>query len=522
MSISSENRKAGPYTGNGVATVFPFSFKVFGADDVRVVVADTDGTESDLSLGTDFTATINSDQDSAPGGSVTLPAALASGYTLIVTSSIEQLQPVVLTNNGGFYPSVINNALDRLTILVQQLAEGLKRVVTFPITDTSGANSELPSASVRKGAVLAFDETSGSPIVGPSIASVGTVAANTAAISTTAAHIDAVIDAPNQASAAAASAEAAAVSADTAQAWAESTGAPGAAGTKSSKSWATQAQAWAESSVAPGDTGTKSAKSWAADAKEYAEQISSSAVLSVNGKTGNAVLGATDVGALSSSGGTVSGGLAVSGALTNPSTTPASFGARPSFGGNTPWDSGNLNPGNYLSLAGGTVSGGLAVGNGFGVSGGQASFNGGDVHINNGHYLYVGDAAYQNDGNINGSLWGGYLNNYISNALGGKFGNPTWYVGGSPGGIRFANGFTIQWLTISGGGGTTAGNFSTTFGGIWSIFATSFGSDGGFVNTFSIASFTNSQATVFKRRVMNGGGLDNSSDEARVVAFGWT
>lgn len=37
MSVSSEVRKAGPFLGNGTAASFPFGFKVFEADDVKVL-----------------------------------------------------------------------------------------------------------------------------------------------------------------------------------------------------------------------------------------------------------------------------------------------------------------------------------------------------------------------------------------------------------------------------------------------------------------------------------------------------
>ena len=47
------------------------------------------------------------------------------------------MQPVNLTNQGGFYPNVINTALDRLTILTQQLREGLSRAVKTNISDTT-------------------------------------------------------------------------------------------------------------------------------------------------------------------------------------------------------------------------------------------------------------------------------------------------------------------------------------------------------------------------------------------------
>jgi hypothetical protein len=191
VTISSQNRKAGPYVGNDVTTDFPFEFKVFAASDLYVVYADPEeDTEEVLELDTDYTVALNADQDANPGGTVTLLVALADGKTLTVTSSMEYLQPTELTNQGGFYPSVINNALDRLTIFVQQLAEKLGRTVSFPISDPVGLNTQLPGAEARKGTVLAFDDVTGEPIVGPNIANVGLVAANIAAINTVAPHVD--------------------------------------------------------------------------------------------------------------------------------------------------------------------------------------------------------------------------------------------------------------------------------------------------------------------------------------------
>ncbi|CAB4133196.1 hypothetical protein UFOVP140_57, partial [uncultured Caudovirales phage] len=121
MTISSQTREAGPFVGNGTTTVFPFAFKVFQASDLYVVrLVTATGVQSTLVSGTDYTVSINSDQNASPGGTVTLiGGALAAGYTLTLTSLISYLQPTDLTNTGGFYPSVINDALDRLTIFVQ-------------------------------------------------------------------------------------------------------------------------------------------------------------------------------------------------------------------------------------------------------------------------------------------------------------------------------------------------------------------------------------------------------------------
>lgn len=134
MTISSEVRKAGPFAGNNVATNFPFAFKVFTPADLLVVRADPTGDETVLAMGSDYTVALNPNQNEAPGGSVTLNAPLATGYILAVTSQVGNLQPVDLTNQGGFYPNVINAALDRATIQIQQLAEEMSRAAKLPIT----------------------------------------------------------------------------------------------------------------------------------------------------------------------------------------------------------------------------------------------------------------------------------------------------------------------------------------------------------------------------------------------------
>ena len=139
MTISSNVRKVGPFTGTGAVTVFTFNFKVFQASDLYVVTANSSGVETVLVLNSDYTATLNSNQDSNPGGSITLASALASGNTMIISSTVDNLQPTDLTNQGGFYPSVITDALDRATIQIQQLQEQVDRSAKIPITDSTDA-----------------------------------------------------------------------------------------------------------------------------------------------------------------------------------------------------------------------------------------------------------------------------------------------------------------------------------------------------------------------------------------------
>jgi hypothetical protein len=165
MTISSTVRIAGPFIGTGTATVFPYAFKVFAAANLQVVRADSStGLESTLILNTDYTVSLNTDQDSNPGGNVTLLAVLAVGFTMVITSDIANLQPTDLTNQGGFYPEVITDALDRATIQIQQMADELTRSIKIPISDGLSLDMELPTAAARANSFLAFDAT-GEPTV---------------------------------------------------------------------------------------------------------------------------------------------------------------------------------------------------------------------------------------------------------------------------------------------------------------------------------------------------------------------
>jgi len=138
LTISSSTRKAGPFTGTGTTANYPFTFKIFQASDLLIVKTSPTGDESDLVLTTDYTVSINADQDSSPGGSITLTAGnLAVDYKVTLTTDVAPLQGTDLSNQGGFYPKVITNALDKLTILTQQLAEQVSRAVKVRISSTT-------------------------------------------------------------------------------------------------------------------------------------------------------------------------------------------------------------------------------------------------------------------------------------------------------------------------------------------------------------------------------------------------
>ncbi|NYT45146.1 hypothetical protein H0A64_09970, partial [Alcaligenaceae bacterium] len=138
MTIDSSVRRAGPFAGNGSTVDFPFEFKVFGREDIRVTVADPDNVEIVLQLDSDYSVIVNPDQAQAPGGTVTYPISgspLPVGHKLVLTGALSYEQPTAITNLGGFYPKVLEDALDRATIQIQQLEEEVNRSIKIGVAD---------------------------------------------------------------------------------------------------------------------------------------------------------------------------------------------------------------------------------------------------------------------------------------------------------------------------------------------------------------------------------------------------
>jgi hypothetical protein len=142
MTISSETRKAGPFDGNDVTTSFPFTFKTFEKADVKVIYTDVDEIESVLVLDSDYTVTLNLDQNASPGGSISY-STLATGEKLTILGDVEYTQETDIQNQGGFYPEVFENALDKITMLIQQVKEISDRAVVVPASSSVTSENYL-------------------------------------------------------------------------------------------------------------------------------------------------------------------------------------------------------------------------------------------------------------------------------------------------------------------------------------------------------------------------------------------
>lgn len=145
MTVPATPRRAGPFFGNNATTAFGFSFKVLDAADVRVVVLDTaTGVETDAVLNVDYSVALNPDQESNPGGTVTFFVAPPVGITVALAGNTTYGQPVDLPDGGQYRAQQVEDALDRLSFQVQQLAEEVLRTLRMAITADS-ASTTLPA-----------------------------------------------------------------------------------------------------------------------------------------------------------------------------------------------------------------------------------------------------------------------------------------------------------------------------------------------------------------------------------------
>lgn len=106
------------YTGNGVTTSFPYTFRIFHKSDLVVQVVDLSENITELTLDTDYTVT---GAGGYTGGNVVLSSPLANGYQISISRELPVTQETDLRNQGKFFAEVHEDAFDKLTMLIQQM-----------------------------------------------------------------------------------------------------------------------------------------------------------------------------------------------------------------------------------------------------------------------------------------------------------------------------------------------------------------------------------------------------------------
>ncbi|EFA0297143.1 phage tail protein [Escherichia coli] len=106
------------YTGNGVTTTFPYTFRIFQKSDLVVQVVDLNENITELILDTDYIVTGAGGYN---GGNIILSKELVSGYQISISRELPVTQETDLRNQGKFFAEVHEDAFDKLTMLIQQV-----------------------------------------------------------------------------------------------------------------------------------------------------------------------------------------------------------------------------------------------------------------------------------------------------------------------------------------------------------------------------------------------------------------
>lgn len=161
------------YAGDGGTTSFPFPYKFF--DDAEINVYSITSTATTL-LGAGYSI---SKTGSAPYDScdIVMTAAPASGTTLYIERICDISQEVDLPTGGAFRESVIEGALDKITMLCQQLDRDIGRGIKIPVAlASSGADLDFPSPVSNY--IIGWD-AAGTALESKSVSSLGAVVTNT-------------------------------------------------------------------------------------------------------------------------------------------------------------------------------------------------------------------------------------------------------------------------------------------------------------------------------------------------------
>ena len=127
------------YTGNG-ATSFPIPFLFFDNSHIRVVLTEN---ERDTELTSNFRV-----EQSDGGANLIYPLdgpPLDSNQRLTIYRWVPVEQLIELTNQGGYYPEVVERALDLGAMIDQQQEEEASRTVKLPIS-RQGDTNDLANA----------------------------------------------------------------------------------------------------------------------------------------------------------------------------------------------------------------------------------------------------------------------------------------------------------------------------------------------------------------------------------------
>ncbi len=136
------------YSGNGVTTVFSYSFTCLLASWIVVAVNGV------IISNANYTVALNSNN---VGGTVTFNVAPADGLQIAITLMVPDLQLTSFPVEGALPQFTLENAFDTITLITQQLTNALSRTIMQSVFAPLGLTLQIPNPIA--GDLLGWDST---------------------------------------------------------------------------------------------------------------------------------------------------------------------------------------------------------------------------------------------------------------------------------------------------------------------------------------------------------------------------
>jgi len=155
MTVSSTTNKVSA-SGNGTQDTFAYTFKIFEDGDLDVYIRDDEGTETLKTITTHYTVTGAGNE---AGGNVVFTAGNIPTSTedVIIQRKLDLTQGTDYVENDPFPAESHEEALDRLTMITQQMQEEIDRSIKASVTNTIASTEFTIDATDRANKVFAFD-----------------------------------------------------------------------------------------------------------------------------------------------------------------------------------------------------------------------------------------------------------------------------------------------------------------------------------------------------------------------------
>lgn len=124
------------YGGNGVNCDFSFYWKALKKEEIKVAIEDSEGEQTILNLGSDYTITLNE-----VGGNIHTTIAPITGTFIIISRNTSQFQTTKYSTSTGFQGSEIEKSFDRNSLCLQEMDYKIE-VYSDEFTERIGEASE--------------------------------------------------------------------------------------------------------------------------------------------------------------------------------------------------------------------------------------------------------------------------------------------------------------------------------------------------------------------------------------------